>query len=201
MDRTGNRVPISGNIISVTRPTASGEHRPPRRVTPSRSGRKFRAIVRPAKRDGKHLVRSQGKRVGKKVTDSHPRSLFAAGIDVSFRHRRFANVGIRLRNKPHRPCERYFNSRSLLCILSEWKRALFFYNFLKIQLIIPFVWYQFNIILSQRNSIEVRRNMYTSCMEIYFSRLILSNSRLKISLTNGLIFKDIVCYNIYRQFR
>lgn len=31
MDRTGNRVPISGNIISVTRPTASGEYRPPPR--------------------------------------------------------------------------------------------------------------------------------------------------------------------------
>lgn len=47
-DRTGNRVPISGNIISVMRPTASENvdrygHRRQR-------AREFRAIVRAAER-------------------------------------------------------------------------------------------------------------------------------------------------------
>lgn len=85
MDRTGNRVPISGNIISVTRPTASGEHRPPPRHAVA-GANSARLCAPPNLTEN---TWSQGKRVEKKVTDSHPavflrpESMCHFAIDVS----------------------------------------------------------------------------------------------------------------------
>lgn len=85
MNRTGNRVPISGNIISVTRRTASGEYRPPPRGAVE-GANSARLCAPPNMTEN---TWSQGKRVGKKVTDSRPavflrpESMCHLAIDVS----------------------------------------------------------------------------------------------------------------------
>lgn len=130
MDRTGNRVPISGNIISVTRSTASGEYRsPPRHAVANANPARLCA---PPNMTENTWSGRKGNTWGKKSPIAapavflRPESMCHFAIDVS---RTLASASVTTATI----CERYFNSISV--IYSSFNENSYF---LKIQIIIQF---------------------------------------------------------------